>query len=78
MSTQAEAEAKLLKLIQAASDVAEEDEHPHKLTWDLISARELQAHARCIEPGCRGFVFIKLAEPLVYEGSAIKAGCPIH
>ena len=78
MSTQAEAGAKLLKLIQAASDVAGEGEHPHKLAWDLISVRDLQAHARCTKRGCRGFVFIKIAEPLVYEGSAIKAACPVH
>jgi hypothetical protein len=78
MLTQAEAEAKLHKLCRVASEVAEEGEHPHKLAWDLISARELQAHAHCTKPSCKGFVFIKIAEPFVYEGSAIKAECPIH
>jgi hypothetical protein len=78
MSTQAEAETKLGKLINAAQEVAGEGEHPHKLVWDLISARELQAHAHCSNRGCSGFVFIKIVAPPVYEGSAIKTACPVH
>jgi hypothetical protein len=74
--TQAEGEAKLYHLIRVATAVAGETDRPHKLLWDTISASELQAHAHCTHRGCRGFVFIKIANPVVYEGSAIKNGCP--
>ena len=81
MSLQGQREAELDELIKIATKVSQEGDSGHKLLWDMISARDLEAHAKCTQRGCRGFVFIKIATPPsqnTYSGTAIRESCPIR